>query len=175
VEPREHNVSAFGGAGLVFFALLYLGVQSPHPLAATGLALVAFSALLATPDLIEHVLVALHHPVPRWVGRVLGWPFKVLRVVLWVIFALLLGIALGLGIVDEPAAGTAGAAAALGLLAGCVEFMRRQLRDLAHAVSTGGDFDRRLEQRFGRSKRWLLAGVMFLAGTALQMLSTFVE
>ncbi len=40
---------------------------------------------------------------------------------------------------------------------------------------TGGEVDERLQERFGDSVRWGVAGALFVLGTVVQLAGTFVE
>jgi hypothetical protein len=176
VDRREPHVSALLGTILVGGTFLFFALRSPRPWTALGLALMAFAAYLATPDLIGRPLVAAHHPAARLVGRVLAAPFRTVRYVTLMALALAAGVLIGLGITNNAAAtGALAVALAIAFSVGLIEFIRFGVRDMGRTVSSGGHIDARLEERYGPHLRLTIAGLTFLAGTVLQMVGTYVE
>lgn len=176
MERPQPNVSAYVGTALLCAGLFYFAARSPRPWTAIGLALTASAAYLATPDLIRHVLISAHHRAARRVGRFLAAPFKALRYLVLTTLALFLGVVLGLEVfVESAGVGAVAVVFVLTIFAALFEFVRWGLRDMARTVSTGGAFDRRLDERFGEGARLTLAGLSFLLGVVLQMIGTYIE
>jgi hypothetical protein len=160
---------------LVFAALGYAAYLSPQRWSAAGLACITASALVATPELVEHLLLTASHPraqsAARWISR-LTWTIARIVYLAFAVVALLL---IGSALVGALSAGAALASVAILIgVVGATEFVRRQLRGIVSDIISGGEVDQQLQKRHGEW-RWPLAGALFLLGTLLQLIGTFVE
>ena len=156
-------------------ALAYAAYRSPQRWSAAGLACVTTSAVVATPELVDHLLRAAvetreRRPI-RWVSRLLAIAGKIVYGCLGLIALAAIG-ATAVGAVSPS--GLLVALAIVVAVFGASEFVRRSLREMAEAVATGGDVDRRLRERHDEW-RWPVAGLLFFVGTLLQLVGTFVE
>jgi hypothetical protein len=155
---------------VVVVALGYAAYLSPRHLAAAGLACMTASALIAAPELIEHLLVQARHPRLQRATRTVGRGLRTLSLVLYT---------LAVVIVALVSLGGAGQAVSISIffliVIGFVEISVRQAGAIVRDVATGGHVDERLERRFGSSARWSLAGCFFLLGTLIQLVGTFTD
>jgi hypothetical protein len=174
-EDQQRSPSPIVFTLLVTAALGYAAYRSPQHWTAAGLACITASALIATPELVEHLLLTTKS---RRARRIAGWLAKAFRIltrfgyVLLGLFAVVLLGAAGVGKVAVRDALTF-VAIAVGLIA-AVEILRRQLAGLVADLVGGGELDKALYERHDEW-RWLLAGALFLAGTLLQLVGTFAE
>ena len=127
-------------------------------------------ALVAAPELIEHLLRSAAHQYVKRAAQVVARGARLLSLVLY---------ALALVIVVLSALGGAHQAISVSIflliLIGFIEIVARQTRRIIGDIATGGDVDVRFAERFGPSARWGIAGTLFLAGTLIQLIGTFVE
>ncbi len=160
---------------LVSAALLYAAYVSPQRWTAAGLACITASALIATPELVEHLLLTTKSPraqrVARWLARI----FWILTRFGYALLGLVAGALLVSAAFGEVSARDALTSALLvvGVIAG-TEILRRRLRGLVADLVSGGELDKALYERHAEW-RWLVAGGLFLVGTLLQLVGTFAE
>jgi hypothetical protein len=174
-DDSEWRPSPFILTLLVFIALGYAAYLSPKHWTAAGLACITASALIATPELAEHVLLTATHRHARraadWISK-LFWVVTRFVYVFFGIAALVLIVAAAVGAISGKE--TIGAILILVGVVGALEFMRRQLKSVVRDLISGGEVDQRLEERHGQWK-WTVAGALFLLGTCLQLIGTFAE
>jgi hypothetical protein len=174
-EDQQRSPSPIAFTLLVSAALGYAAYRSPQHWTAAGLACITASALIATPELVEHLLLTTKSRRARRVARWLARAFWILTRFGYALLGLLAVVLLGTAAVGEVAVRDAltFAAVAVGLIAS-IEILRRQLAGLVADLVGGGDLDKALYERHD-DWRWLLAGALFLAGTLLQLVGTFAE
>jgi hypothetical protein len=172
-EERERQPSLVFGIFVITFGLAYVAIRSPHPLTATGLALMTGSGLIATPDLLRGILEAGSHPkVLRFASAVA----RTFRRISLVIYGLLAFFVLVVAVFGQPHVSQAVTASFVaGVVVGVIELIAWEIRLIASELVSGGRVDRQIAKRFGAHRRWPLAGVFFLAGTVVQLIATFVE
>jgi uncharacterized membrane protein (DUF485 family) len=159
------------GTLVIVAALGYAAYRSPHHWEASELALTSGSALIAAPELIERILViGGHRRVVRLAERISRLA-RMLSLILYGGFAgfVLLVAAFGRGHLTTALA----VALALGATVAFVEFVSRQIRNIATDVVQGGEVDLRINERLGPEWRWPVAGGLFLTGTILQLIASF--
>jgi hypothetical protein len=174
-DERQQAPSPIVFTLVVSAALGYAAYLSPQRWTAAGLACITTSALIATPELVEHLLLTTKSPRAR---RVAGWlarSFWILTRFGYALLGLLAVVLLGTAALGEVAVRDAFtfAAVAVGLIAGG-EILRRRLAGLVADLVGGGELDKALYERHDEW-RWLLAGALFLAGTLMQLVGTFAE
>lgn len=174
-EDQQRSPSPLVFTLLVTGALGYAAYLSPQRWSAAGLACVTASALIATPQLAEHLLLTATHPrahrVARW-GSTLFWILTRFGYALAALLAAALVLSAALGAVSGRDALLS--VLILGALVAGAEILRRHLRGLVADVLSGGELDKSFYERHGEW-RWLVAGGLFLAGTLLQLIGTFVD
>ena len=171
----ERRASPFVLTLFVSVALGYAAYHSPKPWTAAGLACITASALIATPELAEHVLLTATHRHARRAAELIARVFWVLTRFVYGFFGVVALALVGSAAVGAVSGGEAvgGILILVGIM-GALEFVRGRLRDVVRDVISGGGVDQRLEERHGQWK-WTVAGGLFLLGTCLQLIGTFTE
>ena len=175
-DDRERaSPSAVAAAVFLFVVMLIFAYLSPRPWSAAGLACVSASALVATPELIQRLLLAGSHPraqkAARAISRVFWFATRFFYTVV-AFAALLLVVGAASGALAWDRAIAAVLVAGIVIVAG--EFVRHQLAGTVAALIGGDVIDERLRERHGEW-HWPVAGALFLVGTVLQLVGTFVE
>ena len=175
VARERRSASAVVAALFLFLVMLCFAYLSPQPWTAAGLACMTASALVATPELIQHLLLAGNHPRAQKVAHVISrifWFATRFSYVLVAVVALLLVVAAAVG--ASPWSAAIAAVLVAAILIAATDFIRRRLEGVVAVIISGGDVDARLRER-GGEWHWAVAGGLFLIGTVLQLIGTFVE
>jgi hypothetical protein len=169
-EPSAEKPSALFATMFVVAALAYAAYLSPHHWSAAGIACLTGSALIAAPELIEHLVRGVAHPRVQRTARAVARGVRLLTLVVY---------ALALLVVLLVAAGSPSQAASVAVFFlitfGFVEVIARQTRSILRDVASNGAVDARFYERFGSAARWTIAGGLFFSGTLIQLIGTFVE
>jgi hypothetical protein len=164
--------SPLAATAMLILALAWGAYFSPQRWAAAGLACMTGSALVAAPELLERLLRLGTHPHVERLGAAIAKGARRLSIFSYALFALFV-LFLALFEVTHLRAATT-AAIALAAVVAALEFVSRQTASFTREIVRGGDLDRTIDARF-QGWRWPVAGFLFLAGTLLQFVGTFVD
>jgi len=170
-KERRRDPSVALGALTLVAALGFVGYRSPQPWTAAGLICVTASACIASPELIRGFLHVGTTRAVTFAGAAVG---RLLRIVWSVVIGVMILLVVLLAAVGDPRTQAITAGVFALIMIGFGEFFAWQMRYLFSELLGGGRVDREIARRWAH-RRWPLAGLLFVAGTLLQLAGTFFD